>query len=190
MVERRLPVGAIRVGTLPDYLTPGLDIVFIGLNPSTISVKAGHYFANPRNRFWQAFNTSGLVDEELGPEQDSILLEHGIGFTDVVKRPTSQGSGLTAADYREWAPRLKEKLQHYCPLVACYHGMMAYRNYLRYAEGIRIANAQLGVQPNRIGNTRVFVTPNPSPANARYSLYDLAERYRQLAKFVLALKSS
>ena len=180
----------MRVETLPDYLAPGLDIVFVGLNPSTISVKAGHYFANPRNRFWQAFNKSGLVDEVLGPEQDSILPEHGIGFTDVVKRPTSQGSGLKSADYRAWAPVLKEKLQRYCPLVACYHGMMAYRNYLWYAEGIRLGNAELGVQSHRIGKTRVFVTPNPSPANARYSIYDLTEWYRHLASFVSGLKAS
>ena len=71
--------------TLPDYLAPGLDIVFIGLNPSTISVLAGHYFANPRNRFWTAFNQSGLVTQDglaepLGPEQDHTLLQHGIGL--------------------------------------------------------------------------------------------------------------
>ena len=45
--------------TLPDYLKPGLDIVFVGLNPSDYSVRKGHYFANPRNRFWAAFNRSG-----------------------------------------------------------------------------------------------------------------------------------
>ncbi len=28
--------------TLPDYIRPGLDIVFIGLNHSSISVREGH----------------------------------------------------------------------------------------------------------------------------------------------------
>ena len=181
--------------TLPDYLAPGLDIVFIGLNPSTISVLAGHYFANPRNRFWTAFNQSGLVTQDglaegLGPEQDHTLLQHGIGLTDVVKRPTSQGSGLTAADYREWAPVLKEKLLRCCPLVACYHGMMAYRNYLWHAEATRLTKADLGEQPHRIGDTRVFVTPNPSPANARYSVSDLAGWYRELGRFVAGMKQA
>ena len=46
----------LEVPTLPDYLTDGLDIVFVGLNPSEFSVQAGHYFANPRNRFWAALN--------------------------------------------------------------------------------------------------------------------------------------
>ena len=171
-------------------MAPGLDIVFIGLNPSTISVKAGHYFANPRNRFWQAFNMSGLVDEEIGPERDHTLPQYGVGLTDVAKRPTSQGSGLTAADYRLWAPVLKEKLERYQPLVACFHGMMAYRNYLWHAEGIRLKGGELGAQPYRIGNIHVFVTPNPSPANARYSVSDLSGWYRELASYVLEVKSA
>ena len=187
--------------TLPDYLELRLGIVFIGLNPSTISVREGHYFANPRNRFWGALSQSGLLDQvglagqstvtgALGPEQDHTLPQHGIGLTDVVKRPTSQGSGLTAADYRQWAPVLKEKLEHYRPLVACYHGMMAYRNYLWHAEGVRLGEGNLGVQAYTIGDTQVFVTPNPSPANARYSLSDLAGWYRELGTFVTGLKQS
>ena len=171
-------------------MASGLDIVFIGLNPSTISVEAGHYFANPRNRFWTAFNQSSLADGELGPEQDYMMPQFGIGLTDVVKRPTSQGSGLTAADYRQWAPVLKEKLERYQPLVACYHGMMAYRNYLWHAEGIRLAAGELGVQSHRIGDTRVFVTPNPSPANAKYSVSDIAGWYGQLGQFVRSLKAA
>ena len=165
--------------TLPDYLTTGLDIVFVGLNPSLPSVAVGHYFANPRNRFWPAFNKSGLVDRELSPEQDGSLLADGIGFTDVAKRPTAMGSGLKAADFRQWSPVLKDKLLQYQPRIACFHGVTAYNAYLRYAEDIR-ESAELGLQERTIGESRVFVTPNPSPANAAYSLDDLAEWYRRL----------
>jgi hypothetical protein len=31
--------------TLPDHLRPGLDLVFIGINPGLYSVQRGHYFA-------------------------------------------------------------------------------------------------------------------------------------------------
>ena len=86
--------------TLPDYLKEGLDILFVGLNPSTYSVTQRHYFANPRNRFCVAFNRSDLVDVEVSPERDSTLLDRGIGFTDLVKRPTSGASHLLATDYR------------------------------------------------------------------------------------------
>lgn len=168
--------------TLTDFLQPNLDIVFVGLNPSTYSVGVGHYFANPRNRFWPALNRSGLVREELGPEQDHELAKYGIGFTDVVKRPTPQASGLKTADYRRWAPVLKAKLQVYRPRIACFHGMTGYRAYLKHGEGVN-ERPELGLQERTIHQTRIFVVPNPSPANAQYSLDDLVCWYRKLADF-------
>ncbi len=167
--------------TLPDYLQPGLDIVFIGLNPSTISVREGHYFANPRNRFWTALNSSGLVPVQLSPALDQQLMDHGIGLTDLIKRPTSQASGLTVSDYRQGVQILKAKLLDFRPAIACFHGMMCYRAYLKYAEG-RQEKPDLGLQRHLIGQSRVFVVPNPSPANAQYSLEVLADWYRQLAQ--------
>ena len=165
--------------TLPDYLKPGLDIVLVGLNPSDYSVREGHYFANPRNRFWAAFNRSGLVGEQMSPESDARLVDYGIGLTDVVKRPTPQGSGLKAADYRQWAPVLKEKLLEYTPKIVCFQGVMGYGQYLRYAEGSK-QGPQVGRQDMTIGRSRVFVVPNPSPANAQYSLDDLVYWFREL----------
>ena len=111
--------------TLPDYLREGLEIVFVGLNPSAYSARVGHYFANPRNRFWKALNRSGLVDVEVAAEGDGTLLDRGIGFTDVVKRPTAGASELTSEDARRWAPVLKGNLERYQPLIACFHGVTA-----------------------------------------------------------------
>ena len=169
--------------TLPDYLDDGLDLVFVGLNPSEYSVRESHYFANPRNRFWAAFNASGLRANSTGhdwtPADDGDLLAHGIGFTDVVKHPTAQGSGLRAADYRQWAPVLREKLHRWQPRVVCFHGLMAYKAYLRYAEDTQ-ASPSLGLQERNIGESCVFVVPNPSPANAKYSIADLTGWYREL----------
>ena len=176
--------GTDELRTLPDLLAPGLALVFVGLNPSEYSARAGHYFANPRNRFWAAFNRSALLPPALGrpcgPPDDVALLAYGIGFTDVVKRPTPQANGLKAADYRRGAPRLREKLRQCCPALVCFHGLTAYKAYLRYAEGDKSAPG-LGRQPRPIGDSAVFVVPNPSPANARYSVDDLAGWYGQLA---------
>ena len=167
--------------TLRDYLREGLDLVFVGLNPSRYSVEAGHYFANPRNRFWAALNRSSLLGQDMAPRDDAKLLDHGIGFTDVVKRPTPQASGLRVADFRRWAPVLKDKLLRYKPLIACFHGVTAYSAYLKYAEGIN-EKAGLGRQQHKIGEAHVFVVPNPSPANAVYSTADLAGWYDRLAQ--------
>ena len=180
-----------KLGTLPDLLAPGLKLVFVGLNPSEYSAREGHYFANPRNRFWLAFNRSALLPAELGrectPADDTLLLEHGIGFTDVVKRPTPQGNALKAADYRQWAPALRERLLTCQARLVCFHGLMAYKAYLQYAESER-TSPELGVQPRRIGDSSVFVVPNPSPANARYSLDDLVAWYDRVAASLLELR--
>ena len=166
--------------TLPDYLADGLDIIFVGLNPGLYSVQVGHYFATPRNRFWTAINRSGLLVEPACAEQDHRLLQHGIGLTDVVKRPTRGASELRAADFRRWAPVLKAKFERRRPRIVCFHGTIAYRGYMKYAED-RVDRLELGVQPVAIGSPLVFVTPNPSPANAAWSLADLVQWYRRLA---------
>jgi TDG/mug DNA glycosylase family protein len=167
--------------TLPDYLEKDLDIVFVGLNPSLYSAQAGHYFANPRNRFWAALNRSGLIGQDLSPEQDALVLQFHIGFTDVAKRPTPQASGLKTADFRYWSPVLKNKLLEYQPRIACFHGLTGYKAYLKYTEGVE-ERLQLGLQERNIGSSRVFVVPNPSPANAQYSLDDLVSWYQQLGR--------
>ena len=170
--------------TLPDYLRPGLEIAFVGINPGAYSAKIGHYFGRPTNRFWPAINRSGLVDagRELGPADDVRMSDHGIGFTDVVKRASNSASDLRAGDYRRWAPVLKEKLLRYQPLIVCFNGLTAFKNYLRYTEGEKGA-PDLGPQERRIGDSHVFVVPSPSPANAVYSLETLAHWYRRLAQF-------
>ncbi len=176
------------MNTLPDHLQPNLDIVLVGLNPSQVSVERGHYFANPRNRFWRAFNRSSLVEFSVTMEDDHSLSNHGIGFTDLVKRPSRQASALRAKDYREGAPILKQKLLHHQPLIACFQGLTVYANYLRYTEGLKF-KVQLGLQPHTIGPSKVFVVPNPSPANAQYSLDTLVCWFQQLKNLRDTLKS-
>ncbi len=167
--------------TLPDYLAHGLDIVFVGINPSIPSAQQGHYYANPRNRFWRAFNLAGLAPEPLGPATDHRVLEFGIGFTDIVKRPSAGVADLTAQDFRQGAAVLQQKLAKHQPRVVCFQGVMVYERFLRYAEGLN-EKASLGLQSRERGGSRHFVAPNPSPANAAVSLEALADWYRRLKR--------
>jgi len=178
--------------TLPDYLREGLDVVFVGINPSLYSVQRGHYFARKTSRFWPAFSRSvlseparrGLSTATLGPEHDAALLDYGIGFTDVVKQPSSSAAQVSPEQFAEWAPRLLERLEHYRPRVACFHGLTGYRPFLRYALGRMEASPALGLQPECVGSTRLFVVPNPSPANAHFTLADQIAWYDRLAAVV------
>jgi len=178
--------------TLPDYLGPGLNLVFIGINPGLYSVERGHYFARSTSRFWPAFSASrlsepvrrGLGVEKLLPEHDVELPRFGIGLTDVVKRPTANAAGLSARDFEEWAPALLKKIRLYAPQVACFHGVMAYRSFLDFALNQPNKLATRGPQSVKVGSTRLYVVPNPSPANAHFKLADQISSYDALAEFL------
>jgi TDG/mug DNA glycosylase family protein len=169
--------------TLPDYLGPGLDIVSIGINPSVYSVERGFNFARPGNRFWPALNASGLVSERLEPSAAAIrrlFHVHRIGFTDLVKRATARADQLTGADYARGARVLERKLRRHRPAIAWFQGTSAYRIFLEHLGAAR-SKVVPGLQPERVGITRVFVTPNPSGANPAANLDKLVPLYRKLA---------
>lgn len=171
--------------TLPDYLRDGLFFVSIGLNPSPVSVQASYYFANPGNRFWKALSGSRLANVELEPgvvAMETLLTKYNIGFTDLVKKPTSMANALRVADYRQGAPVLKEKILRYQPGVAWFQGKVTYKNYLKYAEDLEL-EINWGAQKHSIGKTLVFVTPNPSSANAPYSIDDLIKFYDEMVSY-------
>jgi double-stranded uracil-DNA glycosylase len=177
--------------TLPDFLAASLDIVSIGINPSLYSVERGFYFARPGNRFWQALNASGLVAPPVAPSREAVELlfrDHRIGFTDLVKRATARAAELTDADYRQGAPVLQEKLARCAPAIAWFHGVSAYRLFLAHTGAPRLKIAT-GLQPERIGSSRIFVTPNPSGANPAANPKLLMPFYRELAALRDRLKS-
>jgi TDG/mug DNA glycosylase family protein len=182
--------------TLPDYLRLGLDLVFVGINPGLYSVQRGHYFARSTSRFWPAFSASKLSErvrraigtDTLRPEQDAELPCFGIGFTDVVKRASANAADLRARDFAQWVPRLLEKLQRYQPRVACFHGLTAYRPFLKFALRSADPVTMLGRQRETVGATRLYVVPNPSPANAHFTLTDQTAWYDRLADFLAAVR--
>ncbi len=176
--------------TLPDLLREGLEVVFVGINPGLYSVQQGHYFARRTNRFWPAFSRSalsrsarlGLGALVLGPAHDVALLDYGFGFTDVVKRPTGNAAQLAPGEFVAAAPLLLDKLATYRPDVVCFHGLTGYRPFSR--EVFADDHAELGPQPRTIGSTRIFVVPNPSPANAHFTPAEQTGWYDRLAAFL------
>jgi len=184
--------------TLPDYLRPGQRLVFVGINPGTRSVVRGHYFSSPNSRFWPAFSASRLAAPirtalgvgALGPEHDATLLDFGIGFTDVVKRPSPNASVLSERDVVRWAPLCLQRLRRYRPAVACFHGRTAWEHFTRGALDADRQPFALGVQPpvRHLDRTRCFVLPNPSGANAHYSVRDLTDWYGRLADFLSEIR--
>lgn len=174
--------------TLPDLLRDGLDIVFVGINPSLYSVQQGHYFARKINRFWPCFSRSrlseaarrGLRVEVLEPRHDKFLPEYGFGFTDLVKRATPNIRDLRPGELAGGAAALIAKLERHRARIVCFHGVTIYRA-VAPVLGLAVTDFALGRQPGGIGASRLFVVPNPSPANAHFTPAQQTEWYDRLA---------
>jgi len=143
---------------LPDYLQPGLKVVFVGFNPGERSARIGHYYAGRGNQFWNFLFESGLVREKLRPEDDHRILEFGMGLTDVVKRWSRSSSSLRAIDYKKGIPRLLSKLRQARPCAVAFNGKLAY-------EKVVGAPAPLGLQREMLDGVPVFVLPSTSGRN-------------------------
>lgn len=167
--------------TLPDFLAPGLKLVFIGLNPGLYSAKQGKYFARKTNRFWPALSASGLAGNDLKPGDEAKLLEMKIGFTDVVKRASSQIDELSKDEIVAGALALREKIEFYKPLAACFIGLTGFRWVFHLPQRIAVFP---GPQEQSIGATRLYVVPSTSPANAHYKLDEIILQFSKLKKWL------
>lgn len=107
---------------VPDHLENGLQIVFIGFNPSIRSGELGHHYANPRNNFWRILQQSGLTPRLYEAAEDGGLLKLGYGFTNIVARPTVGAEDITREEYTAGREQLRGKLEQYRPQIACFVG--------------------------------------------------------------------
>ena len=87
-----LVVDGREVETLAD-LPPLRDrLLFVGLNPSPVSVAAGHYFQGRLGKaFWQRLIVAQILphDTEIETADDSLVAA-GHGVTDLLKVPSSR----------------------------------------------------------------------------------------------------
>lgn len=138
-------------------LAPGLDVIFVGYNPSLPAWRTGHYYANPGNRFYRLLFESGLTPRLLTPQEDRTLPEHGIGAVDLLPVPSARADLVPAADFRAAGPELRARLAALAPRAVCCNGVGVHRHL------IGAAPARLGRQPERsIGASAVFVVPSTS----------------------------
>lgn len=160
----RAQLEAARGGRVPDIIAPRLEVLFCGINPSLYSAAVGHHFARPGNRFWPVLHRAGFTPRQLLPEQDRLLVEHGLGITNLVERATAAAAELTPDELRQGAAVLRSKLEQYRPQVLAVLGISAYRS------AFGAPHARLGRQPRPVVGIPLWVLPNPSGLNAHYQL--------------------
>jgi TDG/mug DNA glycosylase family protein len=159
--------------TLPDYLPPHPDILFVGINPGAYSAQQGHYYARSTNRFWWALHASGLAPVPLSPQDDWRVVEFGLGLTDLVKRPTNSSAQVRQQEFVDGRQGLAAKIQQVKPLIICFNGLTGYQHFFR-------ERTQAGRQTRRHEGARVFVVPSTSARNAAYSRDVILAHFQEL----------
>jgi TDG/mug DNA glycosylase family protein len=162
---------------VPDILAPGLRVVFCGINPGFVSAAAGAHFANARNDFWRLLHAAGFTPRALAPDEQHSVLEYGIGLTNAAPRTTKGSGDLRRSDFAGAAERLEGISRELRPGWLAFVGKEAYRG----AFGER---PELGPQERRLEETRLFVLPSTSPANAAVPWAERKRWFEELAASV------
>ena len=170
---------AARKKTVRDVIAPGLRVLFCGINPGLYTAAVGHHFARPGNRFWPALHAAGFTEHLLSPFEERQLLENGYGITNVVMRATATADELTREELLLGGRALVRKVKRYKPVFLAVLGLGAYR------AAWNDPKAGLGPQKRLIGQTTVWVLPNPSGLNAHYQAKELAAMFAELRQAVL-----
>jgi TDG/mug DNA glycosylase family protein len=162
--------------TVPDLIDHDLKVLFCGINPGLYSGATRLHFAKPGNRFWKVLHQAGFTERLLHPSEGKELLENGYGITCFCERTTARADELTADEYVEGGKALVKKIEKYRPKALAVLGLGAYRT------AFNEPNAKLGLQDRRIGDTSVWLLPNPSGLNAHYQIPDLVELFKGLPR--------
>ena len=179
MLKRDLE--AAKDATIPDVLPPSgepFHVLFVGINPGLYSAATGWHFARPGNRFWPALHLSGFTPRLLAPAEQDLLVDYGLGITNLVARATAQAAELDPAELRAGGERLAALIADRRPRVLAVAGVTAYRTAFARPRAI------IGPQPDLLAGTRLWVLPNPSGLNASWTMPRIAEAFRELREAV------
>ncbi len=169
--RRGRTVYARRGLTLPDYLGARLRLLVCGLNPSPYSAETGVPFGRPGNRFWPAALAAGLVEKDRDP---FAALARGIGFTDLVKRPTPSAGELSRDEYRRGLPRIRALAREWRPRAVCFIGLEGWRKVVD-------PQARAGWVAGGFEARAAYLMPSTSGRNAHASLATLVAHLHEAA---------
>ncbi|MEO8301233.1 MAG: mismatch-specific DNA-glycosylase [Rhizomicrobium sp.] len=163
---------------LPDRLKPGLKLVFCGTAAGRQSALQQAYYAHGQNKFWTSLHLVGLTPRLFAPQEYEKLWRLGIGLTDIAKHVYGMDHQLPKdALGADAVAALKSRILKAKPRILAFTSLNGGRKVMG-------PYAVAGEQEERIGDTRVFILPSPSPLAANH--WDI-KPWRALAKAVSAL---
>jgi TDG/mug DNA glycosylase family protein len=83
----------MRVHSFPPVADPESRLLILGSMPGKASLRAGEYYAHPRNLFWSFIETClGVASEAPYPERIAALRNRGVALWDVLASCTRASS--------------------------------------------------------------------------------------------------
>ncbi len=164
---------------LRDRIRTDVRVLFVGINPGVRSAETGHHFAGYSNRFWKLLFEAELVPRPVVYEDDDRLPEFGFGITNICARATPGIDTLMLEEFVAGRVKLRRKILRYKPGVVAMVGVTVFRAMFPEQKGA----VKLGLQPEKIGATAVFVLPNPSGRNANFTYAEMLAAFRALKRY-------
>lgn len=158
---------------LKDILRKDLRLVVCGTAVGTESAEVEQFYAGPGNKFWEILSDVRLTPRKLSPSEASLLIEFGIGLTDLEKHRSGSDKSI---DFKEdGVVALRSKIQRYQPHYLAFNGKKAAEQFFGRRK------VEYGPCAERIGATMLFIAPSTSSAAKRW--WD-ADIWKQLARLV------
>ena len=162
--------------TVPDLLAPNLKVLFVGINPGLYSAATNRHFARPGNRFWPALRDGGFTEGLMSPFDSHLILKRGYGITNICERATNAADELNKNELLCGAKSLLRKVKKYKPKIVAILGVGSYRT------AFNKPHAKVGRQEEMIGDSILWVLPNPSGLNAHFIPSKLSKIFRELKR--------
>ncbi len=161
---------------LPEQLRPGLTLVFCGTAAGRRSALEKAYYAHAQNKFWKTLHAVGLTPRLFAPQDYPLLDDLGIGLTDIAKFTFGMDHQLPKeALGPHAAAALRRRIGRFAPKHLAFTSLNAGRSVM--GKG-----AKAGLQEQKLGETRVWILPSPSPLADNH--WDIRP-WRALARAVL-----
>lgn len=161
-----------QVTTLEDLLRASLRVVVVGINPALVSVNTGHYWQGSTGQtLFRRLRQVGLLADGVGFEDDRAFAA-GVGFTDVVKRPTRSADDVAPHEMAHGRVLLTEKLERYRPEILLFVFKGAATTLLGAFGGLGFVGLQFA-------GAEVYVMPRPWEKRelAQRALHELTVRF-------------
>lgn len=147
---------------LPDYIEPGLRVVFCGAAWGKKSIQSRKYYKDATNRFWDVLLEVGLIPRRLTPDEDYKLLRFRIGLLDLGRQRYGIGSGRNLLSPNADVIAFREKIETYAPLTLAFNGKEAAKQFYS------VEHIEYGRIRQPVGSTTVFVLPSTSGLASRW----------------------